>query len=41
MAWELNSAETSWHLRVTENKLRSMGKGSEVAKQLDKAVELV
>jgi len=41
MAWELNSTATSWHLRVTENKLRSMGKGSEVAKQLNKAVELV
>jgi len=41
MAWELNTGGTSWHLRVTENKLKSMGKGSEVAKQLNRAVELV
>ena len=40
MCWEMTS-DTSWHLRVTQNKLKAMRKGCQVAKQLNKAVELV
>ena len=40
MCWELNGSDTSWHVRVNENKLNKMRKGSYVAKQLNKAVEL-
>jgi len=40
MCWEMTS-DTSWHLRVTQNKLKAMRKGCQVAKQFNKAVELV
>ena len=39
MCWEKTS-DTQWHLRVTQNKLKAMQKGSDVAKQLHKAIEI-
>ena len=39
MCWEKTS-DTQWHLRVTQNKLKAMRKGSDVAKQLNKAIEI-